>query len=157
MNWTVAILGLAIVVSTVITLWVVWRWRHPKNKVRLGKLATIYLWKQLAVLGSGPMVTALLVWQLWKLDDRRWCSVTNENGFDAASALAKLNACLLVVRDVVSIKDHTIIGLLIILAMVMGLFIVTEFRTKMSLRGPLGTGLDIGGDQPPPTGDATKN
>lgn len=119
-----------------------WSTRPAKT----GKDGVLYTWqwKQAAILGSGPMLTMLLAWQLWTLDPGSWCAVATEDGFAAGDRIKKLEVCKEMLLELLNLKDHSIIGLLVILGGIIGMLTVSEFKTRLKASGPMGSALEIG-------------
>jgi hypothetical protein len=152
MQWWLAALTVsgALIAAAGLFLWSTRPSRKQGTKTKDSVLYT-WQWKQVAILGSGPMLTLILIWQLWTIDPHQWCSVATESGFRVGDRIRKLEVCKEILLELLNLKDHTLIGLLVILGGVIAMLSVSEFKTRLKA-GAMGTYLEVGHkDDPPPT------
>lgn len=128
-----------------------WSTRPSKQRGTTAKDSVLYTWqwKQAAILGAGPMLTAMVAWQLWTLDPKHWCKVATEDGFEAAQQIEKLETCKEMLLEILNLKDHALIGMMVILGGIIGMLTVSEFKTRLKASGPGGSSIEIGRDGGP--------
>lgn len=150
MNWTaisIVFAALALLAFGGAFLYTTRPGRHPDGKVNpKDSVLFTWQWKQAAILGSGPMLTALFAWQLWTLDAKHWCSVATEEAFGADQQIRKLETCKEILLEILNLKDHALIGMLVILGGIIGMLTVSEFKTRLKASGPGGSSIEIGRD-----------
>lgn len=104
--------------------------------------------RQWAVLLGAPLVGGLLAWQLYTLHPKEWCRTAIDlakldKGEDIISGL---QACVGLQARILEIKDHAVIGLMVVLGLGYIMLMARELGMKASLRGPGGSGAEIGAD-----------
>lgn len=110
-----------------------------------------------ALFMGAPLFGGLLAWQLYGLEPERVCSIPGAfvDNKDLASILGAFNACIGLYAKSLGIKDHAIIGLLVILGLGYLMMMMRELRMQGEINGPLGWGgkfrSDDGKEPPAPT------
>lgn len=108
----------------------------------------VWRWQQYAIMAGAPVVAGLLGWQLQTLDPRRYCQTTfdfakTENVTEVINAL---KVCTGLQQMILSIKDHAIIGLIVILGVGYLMLMARFLGMQAALEGPLGLKAKIGQD-----------
>lgn len=102
---------------------------------------------------GAPLFGGLLAWQLYGLEPERVCKTS----FDMAHVdiLRAFESCVGLYARSLDIKDHAIIGLLVILGLGYLMMMMRELRMQGEISGPLGWGgkfrSDDGKEPPAPT------
>jgi len=71
-------------------------------------------WTVWAIILFAPVIAAILIWQLFGLTPSHWCGV--QIGSAKAAGL-RPEDCSSILSAILAIKDHTIIGLLLVLGL----------------------------------------
>lgn len=101
-------------------------------------------WTLWAFVAAAFVVVGLLSWQLFGLTPERWCGIARNAS--SPDAIARLGACINVLTQLLAIKDHTVIGLLILLGvMVLGV-VAVALGVRVSANAPGGVGIDVSAD-----------
>jgi hypothetical protein len=105
---------------------------------------------------GAPIFGGMLAWQLYGLEPGRVCSVPSAfiDNKDLASILGAFQACIGLYAKSLDIKDHAIIGLLVILGLGYLMMMMRELRMQGEINGPLGWGGKFRSDdgkEPAPT------
>jgi hypothetical protein len=100
-----------------------------------------FRWTLLAFIMAALFVVGLIIWQLIELAPRVWCQL-NDNANDA-----RYTSCGGILLKLLDVKDHTIIGLLAILAVIIFSIVVVVFGVTIKGAGPGGMSVDIGADK----------
>lgn len=87
------------------------------------------------------LISGLLIWQLMGTDPARWC------GLAEVTSPENTNACLAVLQGLITVKDHTIIGLLAILGTTVLSLVVVALGVTLKASGPGGTNVDISANE----------
>lgn len=100
-----------------------------------------YGWTIIAFVLAGLFVGALVVWQLFETSPSVWCALA-DNGTENLRG-----ACLSVLLKLLEVKDHALIGLIVILGITVLSVVAVALRLKISASGPGNTHIDVGADQ----------
>lgn len=101
-----------------------------------------FRWTLVAFALCGGLIAALVVWQLWELTPQRWCALAENTAGDVNS-----NACLSALLRILDLKDHALIGLLVILGITVVSVVVVALKVNVKGSGPGGFEVDIGADE----------
>jgi hypothetical protein len=108
----------------------------------------VWRWQQYAIMAGAPVVAGLLGWQLQTLDPRRYCQTTFD--FAKVTSVADVINALKVCNDlqklILNIKDHAIIGLIVILGVGYLMLMARFLGMQAALEGPLGMKAKLGRD-----------
>lgn len=113
--------------------------------------------RTVALFLGAPIFGGLLAWQLYGLEPERVCSIPSAfiDNKDLASILGAFNACIGLYAKALGIKDHAVIGLLVILGLGYLMMMMRELRMQGEATIPGGGGFkfrsDDGKDPPAPT------
>lgn len=100
-----------------------------------------------AIILGGPVITGLLIWQLSTLSPKYWCQTSfNVALADGSGLVDALKACLALQVRILDIKDHAIIGLLMVMGIVYFVLVFSQWKMRAEVHGPGGVGGTIGGD-----------
>ncbi|MGN6819307.1 MAG: hypothetical protein ACTHJR_11625 [Sphingomonas sp.] len=111
-----------------------------------------YRWTIIAFVFAGFISAAFAGWQLFETSPRVWCVLAKEGSAETRAA------CLSVLLRLLDIKDHAVIGLLVILGLTILSVVVVALGVKLKGHGPGDLGFDIDRDDDTQTvraGDAT--
>lgn len=100
---------------------------------------TRFGWTLIAFILAGILISALLIWQLYETSPGAWCVLADKTN-------ASDNACLPVILKLVDVKDHAIIGLLMILGLTVVSVVAVALGVRVSASGPGNTNVNIGAD-----------
>lgn len=95
----------------------------------------------LAFILAALITVGLVVWQLVETTPRAWCQLA------ADANEARYSSCSSILIKLLDIKDHTIIGLLSILGIIILAIVVVALGVSVKGTGPGGIGVDIGSDK----------
>jgi hypothetical protein len=96
-----------------------------------------FRWVVLAFIAAGLLVAGLLIWQLLETTPGKWCAVAGINEISASG-------CFQLLLALVTIKDHAIIGLLVILGVTVISVVAVTLKLRIQAEGPGGAGLQVG-------------
>jgi hypothetical protein len=97
--------------------------------------------RTLGVLLGAPIFGGLLAWQLYTLSPKSWCNTAfSVAKADNAGLIQAFQACIKLQEAILGIKDHAIIGLLVVLGLGYLMMLMREFRINGEISGPLGIG-----------------
>lgn len=100
-----------------------------------------YGWTIIAFILAGVFVGGLVVWQLYETSPSVWCMLAEDTSENLRGS------CLSVLLKLLDIKDHAIIGLLIILGITVVSVVAVALGLKISASGPGNTQIDVGADK----------
>jgi hypothetical protein len=83
------------------------------------------------------LISGLAVWQLHESTPTRWCVLAQGTSSDQA------NACLQVLLKLLDIKDHAVIGLLVILGLLVTAVVVVALGVRVAGSAPGGVSVDV--------------
>lgn len=101
-----------------------------------------FRWTLIAFALCGALIASLVIWQLWELTPTRWCALAENTAGDTNS-----NACLAALLRILDLKDHALIGLMVILGITVVSVVVVALKVNVKGSGPGGFEVDIGADQ----------
>lgn len=106
-----------------------------------------------ALFMGAPIFGGLLAWQLYALEPERVCKHSFDLArIDGAGLLTAFSACFKLYEQAMGIRDHAVIGLMVILGLGYIMMMMRELRMQGSVTGPLGTGMSLtDATAPPPT------
>ncbi len=96
------------------------------------------------VLMGAPIFGGLLAWQLYTLSPERWCKAAYDVAkADGAGQITAYKGCLDLQAIILNIKDHAIIGLLVVLGLGYIMLAMRELRMQGEFKGPMGLGANF--------------
>jgi len=102
-----------------------------------------------------PVFGGMLAWQLYEIRPERVCKHSFDLAkIDGAGIIAAFNACIGLYAKGMDIRDHAVIGLLVILGLGYLMMMMRELRMQGEISGPLGWGGKFRSDdgkEPAPT------
>lgn len=107
-----------------------------------------------ALFMGAPLFGGLLAWQLYGLEPERVCKTSFDLAkIDGAGIIRAFEACIGLYAKSLNIRDHAVIGLLVILGLGYLMMMMRELRMQGEISGPLGWGGKFRSDdgKPPPT------
>lgn len=104
-------------------------------------------WSTLAVLAAGPMLMAILAWQLYTLQPAHWCNiqVVSEKALGLRS-----EDCSAILLKLLELKDHAVLGLLMVLGLSYITLIVRAVGATIKWTGPGGISGEVDSDDEAP-------
>lgn len=101
---------------------------------------TRYGWTIIAFGVVVAFVMGLMVWQLLETSPPFWCKVAEDAALDVRGA------CFSLIKDLIPVKDHTIIGLMSILGIAFISLTAVALGVRINAHGPGGTSVDVGAE-----------
>jgi len=90
-------------------------------------------WFIIAFCLSGFVMTLMLAWQLYETTPARWCVMTD-----------RAEGCVAILMKLLEIKDHTVMGLLIIVGLSVLCLAAVALGLRLGVSGPGGIEANIG-------------
>jgi hypothetical protein len=119
--------------------------------MKFSKPQSRFRWVVLAFIAYGLLTGALLVWQLMATTPTKWCAIAENNDIN--------QGCFTLLLRILDIKDHTIIGLLLIMGLTALSVVAVTLKVRMDAEGPGGIKAKIGADtttvEPTPNGESS--
>jgi peptidoglycan/LPS O-acetylase OafA/YrhL len=98
-------------------------------------------WMIVAFCLSGALMTAILVWQLLETTPARWCVLANKGSPEFATG------CIAILMRLLDIKDHVVIGLLVIVGLSVLSLAAVALGVRLQLSTPGGLSANIEGKE----------
>lgn len=97
-----------------------------------------------ALFAAAPIFAGLLAWQLYGLEPGKLCKTSFEMAkVDGAGQVDAFKSCIGLMSKVLDIKNHAVIGLLVVLGLGYIMMMMRELRLQGSITGPGGTGVNL--------------
>jgi hypothetical protein len=103
-------------------------------------------WFVIAFVMAGFLMSALLWWQLSETTPAKWCMLAKQGSPELAGS------CTSILLRLLDLKDHAIIGLLMILGISFLSLAAVALGVRISAEGPAGLKTEIGADKTTVTG-----
>ena len=100
-------------------------------------------WNIIAAMAGGPIITGVLIWQLWGLTPGRYCTMILGATKRDSHAADFYVGCIV---KLLEIKDHVLIVLLAIIGISFVSVVIVAIKGKVSATGPGGIGITVGDD-----------
>ncbi len=94
-------------------------------------------WFVIAFLVAGTLMSGLLAWQLSETSPAKWCIIAKAGSPQAA------DSCVSMLMKLLEIKDHVVIGLLIIVGLSVLSLAAVALNVKLGINGPGGLSANI--------------
>ncbi len=100
-------------------------------------------WNIIAAVAGGPIITGVLIWQLWDLTPAKYCTMVLGAAKDDVHGADFYVGCIV---KLLEIKDHVLIGLLAIIGISFVSVVIVAIKGKVSATGPGGIEITVGGE-----------
>lgn len=97
--------------------------------------------RTVALFMGAPLFGGLLAWQLYGLEPERVCKTSFDLArVDGAGIIKAFESCIGLYAKSLDIRDHAVIGLLVILGLGYLMMMMRELRMQGEFSGPMGLG-----------------
>lgn len=99
-----------------------------------------FRWVVYAFIAAGLLMTLILAWQLFDLTPGRWCVLAKQGSPDLGAG------CVAMLIKLLEIKDHVMIGLLIIVGLTVLSLAAVALGVRLGFTGPGGLSANVEAD-----------